>query len=603
MTDKKASLKRKKTPVKKDDTWFEQIMIETESPRRQAVYFSIFINFMALAVPIFTLQVYDRVIFHAGLTTLQGLSVGIFAILGFDFLMRKARGNLFRAASLHADVLVSHKLFTHVMSLPLREMENRPTGFWQTVFNDLAAIRNRMGGPMAVQFIDVPFSFFFLIAIFIIALPIAWIPVLSAILFIFLIWRADVVVGKRLEQEQKQIINRDGLLGELMHHRVTLKSLALGNAAEARWGEAQSSLIEESVTRGRINDYYQTLSHFLTQGTIVSMTIVGSIAIINQNMTLGALIATNMLGGRMIANLGQLLNYWRNFKSYGESKKRLDMVFAIDTEKSDSLLTQEKPEGRIDLSNVSFRYSNDQELVMDNLNLQIGPKGFYVVIGPNGSGKSTLLKIIRGLYSSEKGIVSIDGRDLRQFTNAELAHWIGYMPQDSTLFSGSFYSNITFGYEEATDRDVIQSAHLANCHDIITATSDGYGSAILEGGSNISPGLRQKICLARLYLRNPSIIVLDEPTNHLDQQGVSDLALNLQRMSKNRTVIVITHNVNLLSNADFVVSMEKGAVKSISKPADILRDAKAKSAARQGNTTKPRQAAVTMAVSNPQIRS
>ena len=566
------------------EDWFQELLKSTDGIRRRAVYYSCFVNLTAIAAPIFTLQVYDRVIFHAGLQTLKALVVGILLVLFFDFLMRKARANLFRAVSLRNDVLVGHKMFRHAMNLPLRELERRPTGQWIAFFNDLAAVRNRMGGPMAAQFIDVPFSLLFLLVIFFIATPISWIPVVSGVLFLILIWRADVSVAARVSKEQEQIVNRNGLLNELLHARTTVKSLSLALPSEARWAETQGSLIEESVLRGASYDHYQTLSYTMTQLTTVMMTSVGALAIVNQSMTMGALIAANMLGGRMIANLGQTLNYWRGYQTYVSSKKRLSNVFGIETEKVRSEVAQEAPQGLITFSDLTFRYEERAPLALEDASGSIGPGGFYVLVGANGSGKSTLMKLLRGLYYPEKGVVMIDERDIRQFTNQEIARWIGYMPQDCTLFSGTLHYNIVFGAERYDDKSILDATKYANCHHIITKFPNGYETVVGEGGSNISPGLRQKICLARLYLREPNMIFLDEPTNHLDQQGVTDLANSLKLLAAKRTVLVISHNPALLQQADYIIVMEEGHVRQIA-PKDVI----AKQAAERSKKAKQQQ--------------
>ncbi len=561
--------------------WFQTLLKDTDGLRRRAIYYSCFVNLTAIAAPIFTLQVYDRVIFHAGIETLKALVIGILIVIFFDFLMRKARANLFRAVSLRNDVLVGHKMFRHTMNLPLRELEKRPTGQWIAFFNDLAAVRNRMGGPMAAQFIDVPFSLMFLVVIFVVATPIAWIPVVSGLMFLILIWRADVSVAARVSKEQEQIVNRNGLLNELLHARTTVKSLSLALPSETRWAETQGSLIEESVLRGAAHDHYQTISYSMTQLTTIAMTSVGALAIVNQSMTMGALIAANMLGGRMIANLGQTLNYWRGYQTYVASKKRLSTIFGIDTEKVRSEVAQENPQGKITFSDLSFRYEENAPLALEEASGTIGPGGFYVLVGANGSGKSTLMKLLRGLYRPEKGVVMLDDRDIRQFTNQEIARWIGYMPQDATLFSGTLHSNIIFGAEQHNDEAILESTKYANCHHIITKFPAGYETPVGEGGANISPGLRQKICLARLYLRQPSLVFLDEPTNHLDQQGVIDLASSLKLLAKTKTVLVISHNPSLLQQSDYIVVMEDGHVRQIA-PKDVI----AKQAAAQAQSKK-----------------
>ena len=261
---------------------------------------SLFINLLALAVPVFTLQVYDRVIFHAGLTTLQGLAIGLFVVIVFDHILRQARSRLMQKSALRIDVGIGQRLFDKVLSLPMAELERRPNAFWLSLFRDIEAIRNTLSGPSAVLLCDLPFALLFVVVIAVIAQPVVWVLAVVLPLFVLLAWRSATALASASDQERQRGYGRDALLAETIAGRTTVKALALDETIRPLWEDRHAETITESLKRGSKNDRYVNIGHALTLFTTMALTTVGALAIIDLQMTIGALIAANMLSSRVL---------------------------------------------------------------------------------------------------------------------------------------------------------------------------------------------------------------------------------------------------------------------------------------------------------------
>lgn len=559
---------------------------------------SLFVNMLAITVPIFVLQVYDRVVFYAGITTLVGLVIGVAFALCFDFLLRQARSRMLQRVALKIDVRLGRKLFTKIQSLPMRQLESRPAHYWQMLFRDAEMIRNIFSGPPAVLVTDLPFAIIFLIVISIVAAPIAWVLAIILPLFIFVAWRSGQVVDHALKEERKSSVTRDELLSEMITGRATVKALALDQAIRPAWEDRHAATIEQSMSRGSRSDGFVNLGFVMTMGTTVSLVTVGALAIIDQKVTLGALIATVMLSNRIIAPFNQLVGTWRNLAGFKQAAARLSEIFGAVSERQSSALSMDRPKGRLTLEKVSFGYSQETPPVVDDLSLEIGPGGIHGVVGRNGSGKTTLVKLLNGLYLPDHGRVLLDGADISQFTRLELAEWIGYVPQECFLFAGTIRDNIAITRPDADDEAVLRAAKLSGVHDYVIDLPDGYGTDIGEAGGRLSGGQRQRIAIARALLMDPPILLLDEASGNLDAEAELALRDTLMRLSQNHTIILVTHTPALLRACRTVVVLEKGKI-ALSGPADQVLPRIIGTPRAQGGGQRPAQNPAQNAAQNP----
>ncbi len=558
-------------PERSPHAWLRPVLQPLKPLFREVLAISLFVNIMALAAPIFVLQVYDRVVFHAGLSTLEGLVIGMVLVLIFDFILRQTRSRAMQAVSLRIDVQVGRKLFDKVMALPLRTLEARPTGYWQILFRDLDTVRNTLAGSTAILVSDLPFVVLFLGLVFIIAQPIAWVLLVALVLFLVLAFLSGRSVAAAASRERKTQQGRDALLAETIMARTTIKALALDDHMRPLWENTQAATIERSMERGTQADRFVNLGQMMTVATTVSMTAVGAIAIINQDMTMGGLIAANMLSGRLLGPLNQLVGGWRTFAGFRQSIGRLDALFALREDRTESKIALARPEGRLRAESLTFRYKPDAAPVIDGITLDILPGGVTAIMGANGSGKSTLLKLLLGLYRPSEGRVLIDGADIAQFTRRELATWMGYVPQDCVLFDGTIRDNLAQGMPGATDDDVLRAATLAGVHSFVVDLPDGYATPVGEAGGLMSGGMRQRIAIARALIGDPPVLLMDEPSGSLDRQAELQLRDTLAALAQDRTVVIVSHSPVLLQGCRTILVLDRGRIALGGPAADVLR--------------------------------
>ena len=573
--------------------WLKPFLNPLKPTFREVLFMSAFVNLMALAVPIFTMQTYDRVIASSGFSTLIGFVLGMIAVLIFDYVLRQARSRILQTVALRIDVMVGRKLFEKLMEVPLSTLEAKPANYWQSLFRDVDVVRNTLSGASALLLADLPFAFMFLGLILVIALPVAWVLLIILPLFMIIAWRSAGAMAEANEQERESTLNRDGLIAEMISGRTTIKALALDGAMRPHWEQKHAENIANAITRGAKSDFYSSFGGTLTMLTTVMMTGVGAVMIIDGVMTMGSLIATNMLSGRLIGPLNQLVGQWRSYNSFKQSVERLGEVFDGPSDRTESEINLERPKGHIEVENVTFSYAEELAPVVDQVVVNIHSLGIHALVGRNGSGKTTLLKVIQGLYTPTIGRVMLDGADIAQFSRAELARWMGYVPQECVLFAGTVRDNIAHRIPNSTDDEIIKAATEAGVHSFIIDLPDGYATEIGEAGSRLSGGQRQRISIARALLGDPPVLLLDEPSSSLDRQAEQALRKTLIDIGKERTVIIVTHSPILLAACQDLVALDKGKVALAGPAKDILpqlfgKAPKTGSANQQTAAAKPR---------------
>jgi ATP-binding cassette, subfamily C, bacterial LapB len=550
--------------------WLRELLWPYRNAYRQALLMSFVINVLGLFAAIFTLQVYDRVIAHAGYSTLTALVLGMALVIVMDQVFRSGRALLLQRIGARAEVAMARDTLQRMLHLPTAVLEQRGSGFWQAVYRDIEIVRATCAGATAMLMIDLPFVFLSLVAIGFIALPLLPVALVTITAFVALAWRSGQVTRGATEMEREQLVNRDAVLNELASVRLSLKALAAGPAVEARWEQFYAKWLNESLARSREADHYREMAHAMTTSNSVVTTTIGALAILSQLMTMGALIATNLLAGRMISPLVQLVSQWRTFGQFKAAKKRLDDLFSQVVDRQESSITLPRPQGILRLEGATFRYPGSEHLQLQPFSGQIGPFGLHAVVGPNGSGKTTLLKVIRGLYEPADGRVLLDGADINQFTQVELARRMGYLSQTAQLLSQSIRDNIALGNPNASDEQIVRAAQMAGAHQFIIDLPDGYGTKIDESGIRLSAGQTKRIAIAQALLNDPPVLLFDEPTAELDRQAEVQFVQTLRDMAKDHTILVVSHSPYLLSHCQGLVVMRAGAVVAAGPAAQIL---------------------------------
>jgi PrtD family type I secretion system ABC transporter len=538
--------------------WLAPLLKPVAGPVREILLVSLFVNLFVLAVPLFVLSVYDRVIAHAGLSTLQALVAGMAVAIAFDFVLRQARSRVVQRIAVRLDAQLGRELLAKLRRLPLRVLERRSTASWQALFRDVETVRGTLGGASAVVLCDLPFVVLFLALIAVFAQPVLWVLLLMAGLLVALtlasVWR----VGQSSRAECDSARARDELAGEILAGRSTVKAVGLSGPLGARWEERHAQAVTTALARGATSDGFHNAGHAVAILTTVGITTVGALAVLDQQMTIGALVAANLLAGRFIAPLVQIGSNWRSYAGFRDAARRLRDVFALEEERTDTGIALPRPQGVVTAESLAFRYGDDDRQVIEDLSFRLGPGGLHAVIGANGSGKTTLLKLMQGLYRPEGGRVLLDGMDLAQIGRDQLAGCIGYVPQDCVLFAGTIKDNIAFADPTADDAAILRAAELAGVQDFVAKLPDGFTTQVGEGGRRLSAGQRQRLALARALLRDPPVLLLDEPTANLDRDARQLVLDSLKALARDHTVIMATHSLELLPTCASVLVLRNG---------------------------------------------
>ena len=325
---------------------------------------SLAINVLSLAVPIFVLQVYDRVVFHGGLATLGGLVIGVTIALGFDFVLRQARSRLVQMIALRVDVGLIRALFDKLTNLPLRRLETQSDADWDQLLRDQETIRDTVAGPATILLVDLPFILLFIMVIWLVAQPIAWLLLALIPVYVAVAALSSWAVGVASRREQNSFNKRQLLSAQLIRGRVAAKALGLGNALQGGWEASQADLIKSSLHRGSRVDMFTNFSTGLAMATTVGMTAIGALAIVQGQLTIGGLIAANMLAARVVQPLVQMISIWRTASRLREAATRLNQLVAEPTDREDSALARDRPRGELTLDDVDFGYETDREPVL-----------------------------------------------------------------------------------------------------------------------------------------------------------------------------------------------------------------------------------------------
>lgn len=545
----------------KHKPWFMNLKNMTKTAKKRAHWLSFFSNSLAMMSTVFVLQVYDKVIFHKNLDTLTGLLSGMLVVIVFEFVFRYVRARILRGIAIQCDVHTTSSLFHKIFAIPIRELEKRSSAVWNSLFVDIERVRNRFSGPLAIGFMDFPFAIMMLALLYALASPVFLVPVFFITVLLIIIWRADKVLQQAIANEQKQVRRRSTKLADLISVRETIKAMQMQSAAYDIWAESQSEVISMSLTRGTEHDFYEGLGNTIVLLASVVLVSVGALAIINNEMTMGALIAANMLSGRAMGTSARMISLSKMYRESIEAEKRIDQIFDILNESHKSVMPILDWNGDIRLEKASFKYSEGLQPVLQDASGVFKSGTFFGVIGPNGGGKSTLIKVMRGLYSPSSGRVFCGNNDINQFTQEELASKIGYLPQEPGLISTTIYNNLTFGLNSKIAPETVQSAcNDADCLNFIANLPDGFNTMLGDNSLKLTPGIRQKIALARLYIRNPSALLLDEPTNHLDEHALNKLKKHLVKKAKDSLVVVVSHNMEILQVSDIIIYIAEGKI-------------------------------------------
>jgi ATP-binding cassette subfamily C protein LapB len=533
----------------------------------QVIVASVISNFLALTTSIFTMTVYDRIIPNSAVDSLIALSIGVVIALSFDFIIRTIRGRFIDKASKAADIEVSNTLFDRVLSLTPAE-QSQKTGAMASIIKEFETLREFFTSSTLVILVDLPFAFFFIYVISLIAGPMALVPLVAVPIVVVVGLLIQPFIARLTKATQQTGMNKQSVLVETLSGLETVNATGSGQLMKSRYIEA---LIGQSQSGGKSRNISQFLVNFsasVQQYAQVGAIFYGVFLIRDGLITQGALIAAVILGGRTLAPLAQLANALTRVNGAMTAYKSLNALLKNfnNAGLNDNYVSRSKLTGSIEFKNVSFSFPGAVEPTIKDLSIKITPGQKVAVVGKMGSGKSTLIKLISGLYEPTEGAVLIDGIDVRQLDKTDLQHNVGVMLQDSWLFSGTVKENIQLGLLEYDDDHILSVAKISGVDDFVASNPKGYDFEIKERGVGLSGGQKQSINLARALLHDPKLLLLDEPTSSMDQGTEKKIVNNLHEYGKEKTMVIITHRNPILTMVDRVLVVENGKVVADNTP-------------------------------------
>lgn len=541
--------------------WFWGTIFSSWRMYRDVLVASFLINVFALATPIFIINAYDRIIPNAAFETLWVLSSGVIVIYLFELLLRGLRGYFIDSAGKKANLVLSSILFEKIFSLRL---ESRPksVGSFTKQLQQFESIRDFITSLSITALVDLPFAFLALFAIWYIASSLVWIHVVCIVLILGYAFAVQIPLEKSVKKSFHAAAQKNAVLVEGLNGMETIKTLGAESNIQRAWEESVSYIANWSARTRFLSSSVLHFSNFF-QSLAVVIVIIGSVYLISRGqMTGGGLIACVILTRRAVTPTAQVVNLMTRFHQARNALKTLNRLMSLPSERpADKVfLHRTDYKGAIALDNVSFSYADNSTEVLRNINIAIEPGEKVGIIGSIGSGKTTLGKLILGLYQPSKGMVALDGTDIRQIDPAELRKLIGYVPQDVILFRGNVRDNILLGTNGVEDSTMYRAAELAGVNRFINKNPMGFDMAVEEQGRNLSGGQRQSIAIARAILLDPPLMVFDEPTSSMDNSSEELIRANLIKVLQNKSAIIITHKTSMLEMVDRIIVISNETV-------------------------------------------
>lgn len=551
--------------------WFWGVVKDNWRLYRDALLAALLVNLLALAMPLFSMNVYDRVVPNHALETLWVLAIGAFAVLCFDFLLRTIRGHIIDVASKRIDVTLSALIMERVLGL---RMEARPASVGSFVANLRAfeSVRDFIASASITTLVDLPFVLIFLLVMVWIS---PWLAV-PALVGIFLVVVFTLLAQDKMQEmvelTQRASAQRNATLVEGLVGIETIKVMGAESEFQRRWERSTHFLAQVGSKLKLLSSSTVNFASLISQLVSVVVIIVGVYLLTENMVTMGGIIAASMLSGRALAPLGQVAGLLMQYQNARTSLAGIEshMKLPVERPQDSNFLHRESFRGDIEFKNVSFGYAGTDEKVLNNVSFKLKAGEKMAIIGRIGSGKTTIEKLILGLYYPTEGAVLIDGVDTRQIDPAELRRAIGHVPQEPILFYGTLRQNIAMGAPFADDASILAAADLAGVKEFSDLHPRGFDMLIAERGDSLSGGQRQTVSIARALLNDPPMLLLDEPTSAMDHLSEEKLKARLKAYVTQKTLLLVTHRTSLLDLVDRLIVLDQGQVVADGAKAQVI---------------------------------
>ena len=559
--------------------WFWGVMLEQWQIYRDVLIAALLINLFALAIPLFSMNVYDRVVPNNAVDTLWVLAISVISLLILDMVLRMMRGHFVDLASSRIDVRLSSALMERVLGLKM-EAKAPSVGAFASTLKSFETVRDFIASATVSALIDLPFAMLFYLVIAWIAWPLVFIPMLGFLGMVVYIYALQQKMHELSETTYRAASLRNATLVESLTAMETIKSLGAESHVQATWEKTAAFLAKTSNQLRMLSlsatNSVQTIQQVVNVGVLCA----GVYLIHDGLLSQGGLIACTMLTGRAMAPLGQLAGLLIQYQGAKTALDSLNKLMEKPIERPPESVFIHRPEirGEIEFRNVTFGYP-DTDPILKNVSFKINPGESVVVLGRVGSGKSTLQKLILGFYEPQEGSVLVDGIDLRQLDPADLRRNVGCVNQDAILFYGTLRENIAYGAPYADDSAIIAATELAGLRDFVNKHPRGFDMHIGERGESLSGGQRQCIAIGRAFLMEPPILLLDEPTSSMDYTTENEFKLRLGRFAKRfspgKTLLIATHRSSLIDLAERVIVINEGRIVADGPRDEVLEALKA----------------------------
>ena len=551
--------------------WFLPSIWRYRKPLMHVLLASFFVQIFALVTPLFFQVVVDKVLTHRGYSTLFVLVAGIAGIGLFDVILQYLRSYALSHTTNRIDVELGKRLFEHLLRLPIGYFETRSAGQTVARVRELETIRNFLTGQGLFSAIDLFFTLVFIAVLFAYSWKLTLIVIGSIPLYIII----GAMVRPPLRDLIKEKFNRGAASQQFLVEAIvgiqTVKAGAVEPIMQAQWEEKLAAYVRTAFDATMLGTMGQNAIQYVSKLSTALLLLFGAKAVIDGELTVGALVAFNMIAGQVSQPVLRLSQIWQDFQQVQISVDRLGDILNSPMERmpqNRSVLPP--PKGAIDFRAITFRYRPGSQDVLKKINLSIKPGEVIGIVGPSGSGKSTLTKLIQRLYIPEEGQILLDGADLGHVDPSWLRRHIGVVLQENLLFNRTIHDNIAFANPAAPRAQVIAIAQLSGAHEFIAKLPQGYDTMIEERGANLSGGQRQRIAIARALVTNPRILIFDEATSALDYESERIIQNNMQHIVKGRTVIIVAHRLAAVRPCNRIIGMAEGQIVEVGTHEELL---------------------------------
>lgn len=556
--------------AKFDFSWFVPAVVKYRRLLLEVLAVSFVLQLFALITPLFFQVIMDKVLVHRGFSTLDVIAVGLLAVVTFEVVLGTLRSYVFAHTSSRIDVELGSRLFRHLLALPLAYFQARRVGDSIARVRELENIRSFLTGNALTLVLDLVFSVVFLAVMFHYSGWLTLIVALSLPCYFLLAVAFTPVLRGRLEEKFNRGADNQAFLVETIGGVDTVKAMAVEPQWTRKWDNQLAAYVQAGFRATTVSTLAGGGVNLIGKIVTVATMWLGARLVIDNQLTVGQLIAFNMLAGQVASPVMRIAQLWTDFQQVGISMQRLGDILNTRTEIVSNKSPMPAIRGRIEFDATTFRYAPHLPEALRGISLVIEPGQVVGIVGRSGSGKSTLAKLVQRMYVPERGRVMIDGNDLALADPSSLRRQIGVVLQESVLFNRSIRDNIALSDPGVPLEVVINAAKLAGAHEFISELPDAYDSIVGEHGASLSGGQRQRIAIARALMTDPRVLILDEATSALDYESERAIQDNMKLISRNRTVLIIAHRLSTIRGADRIVVLDRGQIAEEGSHAALL---------------------------------